>query len=381
MKDQEVDGILIIYAPQDAVEPVELAEAVAVIAREAYKPVITAWMGTKAVRDGRDILTRNNIPNYRTAEEAIRTYLYMYSYGRNLRLLYETPAELPVNLAPPKNHLKAFIRRTLREGRSVLSEEESKNFLVNYGIRCTIPFLTSGIESAVNWANNNGYPVVLKIVSPDVIHRTEVGGMATGICSENKLKTEYGALLDRVRNNLPDATVVGVTVEKMIENIDYELILGTKKDKEFGSIVLFGRGGRGAEVLRDFSIGLPPLNQTLARLMMEETGVYKMLRGIRGKQPVDLRELEQIIVSFSNLIVDFPEIAEMDINPLAISQGSSMPSTRASSWRRTSREPGVQYPHLVITPYPTRYISHSTALGWDRRAPQAHQARRRTAGA
>ncbi|MGD0662631.1 MAG: bifunctional acetate--CoA ligase family protein/GNAT family N-acetyltransferase [Syntrophorhabdales bacterium] len=360
MKDQEVDGILIIYAPQNTVGPVELAEAVAAIAREAYKPVIAAWMGTKAVRDGRDILTRNNIPNYQTPEEAIRTYLYMYSYGRNLQLLYETPAELPVNLAPPKNHLKAFIRRTLREERSVLSEEESKDFLVNYGIRCTIPFLTSGIESAINWANNNGYPVVIKIVSPDVIHRTEVGGMATGIYSENKLRTEYGALLARVRNNLPDATIVGVTVERMIENIDYELILGTMKDKDFGSVILFGRGGQGTEVVKDFSIGIPPLNQTLARLTMEETSVYKMLRGVRGKAPADLRELEQIINSFSNLIVDFPEIAEADINPIAIAQGRAYAVNTRIVLEKNSIEPGVQYPNLVITPYPSRYISHST---------------------
>jgi acetyltransferase len=360
MKDQEVDGILIIYAPQNTVGPVELAEAVAAIAREAYKPVIAAWMGTKAVRDGRDILTRNNIPNYQTPEEAIRTYLYMYSYGRNLQLLYETPAELPVNLAPPKNHLKAFIRRTLREERSVLSEEESKDFLVNYGIRCTIPFLTSGIESAINWANNNGYPVVIKIVSPDVIHRTEVGGMATGIYSENKLRTEYGALLARVRNNLPDATIVGVTVERMIENIDYELILGTMKDKDFGSVILFGRGGQGTEVVKDVSIGIPPLNQTLARLTMEETSVYKMLRGVRGKAPADLRELEQIINSFSNLIVDFPEIAEADINPIAIAQGRAYAVNTRIVLEKNSIEPGVQYPNLVITPYPSRYISHST---------------------
>ena len=359
MKDPEVDGILIIYAPQNAAEPIELAEAAATIARKAYKPVITTWMGTASAGDGRDILTRNGIPNYQTPEEAIRTYMYMYRYGRNLQLLYETPAELEINQTPPSNHLKAFIRRTHKEGRSILTEEESKDFLINYGIRCTSPFLTSGAESAVDWARANGYPVVLKIVSPDIIHRSEVGGLVTGIHSDNELRAQYNALLGRVRENLPAATIVGVTVEKMIENIDYELILGTKKDKEFGSIVLFGRGGRGAEVLRDFSIGLPPLNQTLSRLMMEETSVYKMLRGIRGKQPVDLRELEQIIVSFSNLIVDFPEIAEMDINPIAISQGKTYALNARIVLETNNAEQGAQYPHLVITPYPTRYVSNS----------------------
>jgi len=359
MKDAEVDGVLVVYAPQNAAEPVELAQAMADIAGAAHKPVITTWMGTRSVQEGRDILTRASVPNYETPEEAIRTYLYMYRYGKNLQLLYETPAELEVNEAPPNNHLKAFLRRTRKEDRSILSEEESKDFLLNYGIRCTMPFLTSGVESAVDWARNNGYPVVLKIVSPDIIHRSEVGGMAIGIYSEKKLREEYGALIATVREHLPDAAIVGVTVEKMIENIDYELILGAKKDKDFGSVILFGRGGRGTEVLRDFSIGLPPLNQTLARLMMEETGIYKMLRGIKGKQQADLRELEQIIISFSNLIVDFPEIAEMDINPLAITQGKTYAVNARIVLEKGNAEPGVQYPHLVITPYPTRYISHS----------------------
>jgi acetyltransferase len=146
----------------------------------------------------------------------------------------------------------------------------------------------------------------------------------------------------------------------MIENIDYELILGTMKDKDFGSVILFGRGGQGTEVVKDVSIGIPPLNQTLARLTMEETSVYKMLRGVRGKAPADLRELEQIINSFSNLIVDFPEIAEADINPIAIAQGRAYAVNTRIVLEKNSIEPGVQYPNLVITPYPSRYISHST---------------------
>ncbi len=357
LKDPEVDGVAVIYVPQNAAGAVELAEAVARSARDAYKPIITTWMGTKSVEAAREVLTQNNIPNYQAPEEAIKTYLYMYRYGRNLELLYETPAELPVNQAPAKNHLKAFIRRTLKEERRILTEEESKNFLVNYGIRCTAPFFTSGVESAVNWANHAGYPVVLKIVSPDVIHRSDVGGMATAIYSEVALRSEYGALLTRVRERLPDAEVAGVTIEKMIENVDYELILGAKKDKDFGSIILFGRGGRGAEVVRDFSVGIPPLNQTLARLVMEETGVYKMLKGVRGKQPADLRELEKVIVSFSNLIVDFPEIAEMDINPIVISGGKAY-AVNARVVLENPAPGAGQYPHLVVTPYPSRYISY-----------------------
>ena len=199
--------------------------------------------------------------------------------------------------------------------------------------------------------------MVLKIVTPDVVHRSDVGGMA-GVYSETKLKSEYARLLERVKENAPEITVTGITVEKMVENIDYELILGAKKDKDFGSIILFGTGGKGTEIVKDFSIGLPPLNQTLARLMMEETGIYKALRGFRAKKPADLRELDQIIVSFSNLIVDFPEIAEMEINPIAISAGQPYAVNARIVLEKNDLDSSIQYPHLVITPYPTRYVSH-----------------------
>jgi acetyltransferase len=185
----------------------------------------------------------------------------------------------------------------------------------------------------------------------------DVGGIA-GVYSESKLKSEYAKLLERVKDNAPEIAVTGVTVEKMIENIDYELILGEKKDKDFGSIILFGMGGKGTEIVKDFSIGLPPLNQTLARLMVEETGVYRALMGFRAKKPADLREPEQIIVSFSNLIVDFPEIAEMEINPIAIADGKPYAVNARIVLEKNNLNSSIQYPHLVITPHPTRYVSH-----------------------
>jgi acetyltransferase len=361
LKDPKVDGVLVIYVAkrmsEHAATPDELAEAIAVIAKKAYKPLITTWMGTRHIHEGREILKENNIPSYETPEEAIKTYLYMYRYKRNLELLYETPAELPVDQAPPKNHLKVFIKKTLKEERIILTEEESKDFLKNYGIRSTAPFLVNTAESALVTAERIGYPVVLKIVTRDVVHRSDVGGMAA-VYSEAKLKSEYARLLERVKENAPEITVTGITVEKMIENIDYELILGAKKDKDFGSIILFGTGGKGTEIVKDFSIGLPPLNQALARLMMEETGIYKALRGFRAKKPADLRELDQIIVSFSNLIVDFPEIAEMEINPIAISAGQPYAVNARIVLERNHLDSSIQYPHLVITPYPTRYVSH-----------------------
>jgi acetyltransferase len=355
----EIDGVLIIYTPQNVAKPEELAEAVVKIAQKAWKPIITAWMGGKAVQRGRDILFENNIPTYETPEGAVKTYLYMCQYERNLESLYETPAELPIDQAPPKNNLKALIRRAVKEGRIILNEEESKRFVINYGIPTISARMTSNVEGALSIAKFVGYPVVMKIVSPDITYKSDVGGVVMGVSSDERLSIEYDKLIKKVKENAPHAKIQGVSVQKMVEEIDYEIILGAKKDSDFGSIILFGMGGIGVQILRDFAIGLSPLNQTLARRLMEETEVYKMLQGYRGKAPADLRQLEQIIVAFSNLIIDFPEIAEMDINPLAISEGKAyaLDARIIIDKSYLGENNPSQYPHLVITPYPTRYVT------------------------
>lgn len=356
LNDPGVDGILVAYTPQGAANPAELARSIAEIAKSAWKPIIVTWMGGEAVREARGVFAQSNIPTYETPEDAVKTYMYMYRYGRNLELLYETPAQLSVDQAPPKSHLKALILRLAREGVTTLSEANSKRFLSNYGIPITKPYMAENVETAIRLANEIGYPVVLKIASHDIIHKTEVGGVATGIDSDQKLRTEYEAMMQRVKIAWPEAKILGMTVQKMIENIDYELILGARKDRDFGSVILFGMGGVGAEIFRDFSIKLPPLNQTLARRLMEDTKVYGMIQGYRGKQPADMRQLEEIIVSFSNMIVDFPEIAEIDVNPLAISGGKAYALDARIVLDRSALDHPPPFSHLVITPYPTRYV-------------------------
>ncbi len=356
LADPQVDGLLIIYAHTRAAPPTELSEAIAAIAKEAYKPLIVTWMGTKRVQKGREILKQNSIPTYETPEEAVRTYFYMYRYKRNLELLYETPAELPVNQSPPKNNLRAFIKRTLREGRHVLTEAESKNFLTNYGIATTTPFMATSVESVSDWAERLGYPVILKVVSPDIVHRSDVGAMAV-VQGKNGLAAAYGKLLERVKERAPGAAIQGVTVEIMIEGIDYQLLLGAKKDADFGSVIFFGMGGTGADLFGDIAFGIPPLNQTLARLLMEETRIYGILGGSRTRRPADLGALEQIIVRFSNLIVDFPEIAEAYVNPIVVANGKASAVNARIVLESRPLDPGMQYPHVVVTPYPTRYVS------------------------
>ncbi len=357
LKDPNVDGVLVIYTPQAGSSPDRLAAALVEIAREAWKPILVALVGGEHVHKGREILLGNKIPVYETPEEAVKTYLYMNKYYKNLALLYETPTELSSPEAPPKNHLKAFLKRVVKEGRTFLTEEESKNFLSNYGIPVTEPYLLRNIEGAVNAAHRMGYPVVLKVLSPGITHKSDIGGVRTGIRTESELKVEYRELLQRVQEKVPQGTMTIVSIQKMIENIDCEIILGAKKDRDFGSIILFGQGGTGAELIKDISIGLPPLNQTLARRLMEETKVYQILQGYRGKKPAEMKALEQLLVNFSNLIIDFPEIAEMDINPIAISNGKPYALDARIIIDPGHFDQALPYPHLVITPYPTRYTT------------------------
>jgi acetyltransferase len=362
MKDPAVDGIVVIYRPEMAGEHTRLAEAISATVKKAHKPIIVCWMGNKNARKGREILKRNDVPTYQTPEEAIKTYFYMYRYEKNLEVLYETPAELPVSQSPPKNNLKAFIKRTLRQGRFSLTEAESKNFLSNYGIPVTTPVMAANSMSAEDIADRLGYPVVLKAVSPDISHRSDVGGMAM-IYERGPLRTEYEKILETVKRESPEAHVNGISVEKMIVDVDYRLILGVKKDATFGSVIYFGMGGAGATVFNDISFAIPPVNETLARMLMEETKIYKMLKITPSSRPVDLSEISQIIVSFSNIIVDFPEIAEMTMNPVVVARGKVWAVNAKTILEQKIIDMEAHYPHLVITPYPTRYESQFTLSG------------------
>ncbi len=315
-------------------------------------------MGADDVQEGRKIFVENSIPTYNTPEEAVRTYVNMCRYKRHLDQLYETPDAMPAHQAPSKGHLKALLQKASAEGRSLLNEEESKDFLLTYRIPVTTVRVARDPEAVVTIAEKMGYPVVIKVVSPDISHKSDVGGVITGMNSNAALREAYARLMQRMKQRVPEAAIMGVAVEKMVTDVDYELIIGAKKDKDFGAVILFGMGGIMAEFIKDFSIGLPPLNRTLAKMLMQDTKAYKMLQGFRGKPPADFDEIEEILVNFSNLIVDFPEIAEIDINPLAIANGqASALDARIMldmNYDASGRSP---YPHLIITPYPTKYTT------------------------
>lgn len=359
MSDPNVDGLLVIYTPQGVTPPTEVAQAITKLAENRRKPLLTVWMGEDSVREARQIFRSNGIPTYATPEDALRTYMYMYQYRQRLDLLYQTPQELPVDLAPPKNHLKIIIRKTKDSGRSALTQADVDRFLDAYNIPRVKGKLAKDADQAVMIASEIGYPVVLKIASQDILHKTDFGGVVPGIENSDSLREQYKSLLERMKKGKPEAKIDGVYVQKMLKKIDYELILGSKKDRDFGAVILFGSGGIGVELFKDFSVGLPPLNQTLSRRILEETRIYEALsKGLRNKPPIDLRSLDEIMVRFSNMIVDLPEIAEMDINPLAVSEGK----LRAIDARiiidpTVTDRKSESYPHLITMPYPSKYVT------------------------
>ncbi len=357
LADPNVDGLLAICTPQGVTPATELAAAVVKLAKEKPKPVLTVWMGEKGVADSRKKFTESSVPTYPTPEEAVKTYMYMYRYKRNLDLLYETPEELPVDLMPPNSHLKLMVRRAISEGRLFLSQADADKFLDAYNI----PRLEGGFarseEEALMVARRVSYPVVLKIVSQEIVHKTDVGGVVTNITSSEMLAHEFAKLMDRVKILKPEAKIDGVYVQRMAKGVDYELILGSKKDRDFGAVLLFGSGGVGVELFRDFSIGLPPINQVLARRIMEDTKIYKALsQGLRNKAPANLKSLEEVLVRFSSMVTDFPEISEIDINPLSVYEGKVFAVDVRILLDPKPVDSTVPYPHLVIMPYPTKYV-------------------------
>ncbi|NTU72544.1 MAG: GNAT family N-acetyltransferase, partial [Coriobacteriia bacterium] len=356
--DDAVNGILLFYTPQGNARPDEMAHAVSELVATTDKPVITVLMGGETVQAGRKIFSEAGIPCYETPEDAVKTYLGMYRYSANLDLLYETPAELSVDVAPPRHNLEAMLKRIAKSGRLVLTEEESKRFLTTYGIPVVRQQTTHSVAEALEAAADIGYPVVLKIVSHEITHKNAVGGVEVGICSEHDLERSYAQLLERVKMRAPDATIEGVAVQKMVRHVDYELILGMKKDEQFGSVIVFGAGGVGAEGLADFSVSLPPLNPVLARRMVEETRVFRSLsRPPRGVEPTDLAALDGMLTMLSNLVVDFPEIAEIDVNPVVVANGEPVAVDARIIIDESVLAGSPATPHLVITPYPTRYVA------------------------
>jgi len=358
LDDENIDGLLIIYTPQGVADPAKVAKNVAVICKKRglCKPILTSFMGYEEVEEANRILNENNVPTYSTPEQAIKTYMYMHQYNRNLELLYQTPEELPVDSSPPKRPINVVVKEAARENREKLTDIEAKKLLEAYHIPVVRTLIAETEDEAVSAASQLGYPVVLKILSPHIVHKSDIEGVALDIHSKAELQEAFRKVMQQAKEKMPEAETQGVTVQPMIRKKGYEIILGAKTDPLFGPVILFGMGGVGVEIFKDIAIGLPPLNQILARRIIEETKVYQLLKGYRNLPPANLKLLEEIMVRFSQMLVDFPQIKEVDINPLFINEKEALAlDARVVIDKERVFAKFEPHKHLVISPYPKKY--------------------------
>jgi acetyltransferase len=359
LNDENVDGILIIFTQQAVGDPIAITKAIVELVKsKAYqnKTILTSFMGYNSVQEANRILNANNIPTYSTPEQAIKTYMYMYHYQRNLELIYETPEELPVDAAPPKRPIMSILRNAAVEDRELLTEDEAKKLLKYYSFPVISTEVAATADEAVAFARQIGYPVVLKILSPQIVHKTDAGGVILDLNSATEVRQAFDMIMQRAKAYAPNAQIIGVTVQPMIKKKGVEVIIGGKTDPLFGPVILFGMGGVGVELFKDYSIGLPPLNTTLARRMMEETKVYQLLKGYRNVPPVNLKLMDEIMLMFSQLLMDFPQIKEIDINPLLINEKEAfILDARITIDKANVFKKFEPHEHMVISPYPKKY--------------------------
>ena len=354
---KEVDGLLIMSAPTALTDSSAAAVGLVDLIREQSIPIITSWVGGADMQKGRDLFNQAGIPTFDSPERAVRAFMDIYRFSQNIEMLQQIPSRLPRRLEFNRQKAKALIHAGLKTENHFLTEMESKALLSAYGIPVNRMETAATKEEAVEIAKDMGFPVVLKINSPDISHKSDANGVLLDLKNEQEVSNAFEQIIRNAKSYNSDAMLDGVTIQPMVQHTDLELILGVKKDRDFGPVILFGMGGIFAEVLKDQAIALPPLNRLLAKRLMEKTSVYRLLQGYRNIPPANLELLEEILIRLAHLVTDFSEIQELDINPLVVTaNGFSAIDARVLLGSAETSAPL----HLVISPYPDQYEEHIT---------------------
>jgi acetyltransferase len=374
-KDPGSDGLLVILTPQAMTDPTGTADQLKPFAKLPGKPLLACWMGGQEVEPGENILNAAGIPTYKYPDTAAKAFYYMWRYSYNLSALYETPALLADSHldSAHRNKANSIIKNVQKTDRVILTEFESKQLLAAYGIPTVETRIATTEEEAVTLSAEIGYPVVLKLCSETITHKTDVGGVQLNLRNAaavrrawRSIQTSVAKFATRSAAKKSNSSValspsaqnpfLGVTVQPMVRLEGYELILGSSVDPQFGPVLLFGAGGQLVEVFKDRALGLPPLNATLARRVMEQTRIFEALKGVRGRAPINLAALEELLVRFSQMVVEQSWIAEIDINPLLVSP-ERLVALDARVVLHPRSTPEAQLPRPAIRPYPAEYSS------------------------
>jgi len=359
-QDPAVDGLLAIYAPQIGSDAAETAAAVVAAKAATAKPLLGCWMGDASVQEARRLLNEAGIANFRTPEAAVGAFGNIAAFYANQQLLLQTPPPLSSLAQPDIEAARLLIESVLAERRRTMTEMESKALLAAFHIPVTQTMLARSANEAMMLATQTGFPVALKIDSPDIVHKSDVQGVALNIQSGAAARDTFNEMVARVKALQPQARINGVTVQKMARaRRGREVCVGLVTDEAFGPAIVFGAGGTMIELIADRATELPPLNQFLARRLIERSRVAQTLtQGWQGSAPADLAALERVLLRVSEMVCEFPQLREMDINPLIVDEHGAVAVDA-----RIVLQPGPQgggsrafdYPHLAILPYPSRF--------------------------
>ena len=351
---KEVHALLVMLAPQAVTDPTAVARSLCDQLSDTAKPIIASWLGGTDVDPGREILNQAGIATFDTPERAVRAFMNLHRHARGIEILQQIPPRLSTRIQVDREGARRLIDRHAATVQTLLTETEAKSLLAAYGIPVNPTSAAASSDEAIEMAERIGYPVAMKILSRDITHKSDVGGVRLGLATRTAVEKGFSDLMGNARRAFPRAVLDGVTVQPMIGKPDCELIMGTKTDPDFGPVMLFGMGGVLAELLGDSAIALPPLNRLLASRLMEGTRVDRLLKGYRNHLPVDREQLEEILIRLAQLVTDFPRIAELDINPMVIDRGSPV----AVDARVVLAPASCTAPlHLAVSPYPAQYES------------------------
>ncbi|MEA5392600.1 bifunctional acetate--CoA ligase family protein/GNAT family N-acetyltransferase [Cyanobium gracile UHCC 0139] len=361
LENPDSDGLLVVLTPQAMTDPTGTAERLVALAATTTKPLLASWMGGQDVEAGERLLNAAGIATYRYPDAAVQLFDAMWRYSDNLRALYETPALVPEGEPhADRRRVEELLGAVRAEGRTLLNEWEAKQVLAAYGIPTVPTHMAVSAEAATAAADAMGYPVVVKLLSAELTHKTDVGGVQLNLRNGEAVAQAYRAMESAIVARHGASAFGGVTVQPMLELTGtYELIVGSSIDPQFGPVILFGTGGLLVEVFRDSAVALPPLNTTLARRLMERTRIYTALQGVRGRPPVDLEALERLLVRLSRLVLEHPAILELDINPLRVAPGAGEGALVALDARvllQASSGATCFTPRPAIRPYPSGYV-------------------------
>ncbi|MFA6376286.1 MAG: acetate--CoA ligase family protein, partial [Candidatus Paceibacterota bacterium] len=363
LDDQNVDGIMITLTPQAVTKSGEIAREIASLPNIGNKPVFASFMGQHRVKEGVEILLGAGIPVYRTPEKAIACFLGINEWQKNLENIEITPEAIPAEFVPDTETALKMIDRANNEQRFILTGAPARKFLECYGLAANPAYLAKTANRAAAIAKKIGFPVAVKLEAAGLLHKTEIGGVKLNIRSASEVKKAFAQLMENAKTYIDAKDIEGITVEKMVSK-KFELIVGGKFDPMFGPVIVFGMGGVAVEVFNDIAIGLPPLNMALAKNLMEQTKIFTLLKGYRNLPGANVRELQFFLYKFSYLLADFPQIKEIDINPLAADENDiAIIDAKVVFDPNAVKNPPKPYSHLAILPYIKEYESHITVAG------------------